>query len=192
MCEEICVIFPCGVKIQLQSLRTKIMKLFPSPQSYCNLLWGSYKTLIKWLSGCHFQPLRHLCSCCPTPNVFPQKLVSHGGLDFCAHCLAPFEISVLGDRRTASAARASTGQPSLPPFSTPLLSPLQDNWFLLVLRARCSLLAPFEIGYKTVDRYIWEFLAKCRKEEQRNYWLFCFLTRAGKTPMDVVNFYVHE
>ena len=46
----------------------------------------------------------HRCSCDPTTkNVFPQKLVSCGGLDVCSRCLAPFEISVLEDRRTAPA-----------------------------------------------------------------------------------------
>ena len=33
--------------------------------------------------------------------VFPQNLVSHGGLDLCSQCLAPYEISVLEDRGTA-------------------------------------------------------------------------------------------
>ena len=37
---------------------------------------------------------------CPgaAPIVFPQMLVSRGGLDLSSCCLAPFEISVLGER----------------------------------------------------------------------------------------------
>lgn len=96
-------------------------------------------------------------------NIFPQKLVSHGGLDVCSRCLAPFEISVLADRRTALAVSISLGHPLL--LSPPLLSPLKDNWFLLVLRARHSLLAPFEIGYKTVDQCICE--SSATKQQQK-------------------------
>lgn len=47
-------------------------------------------------------------------------LVSHGGLDVCSHGLAPFEISVLGDRRTAPAVselQEDKRGTSLPPTS---------------------------------------------------------------------------
>ncbi|MED6235854.1 hypothetical protein ATANTOWER_001213 [Ataeniobius toweri] len=37
-------------------------------------------------------------------EAFSKKLVSRGGLDVCSCCLAPYEISVLGDRRIALAA----------------------------------------------------------------------------------------
>lgn len=80
----------------------------------------------------------HRCSCDPTTkNVFPQKLVSCGGLDVCSRCLAPFEISVLEDRRTAPAVSLPRNDEcrTSPFLLRPPLSPLKDNWFLLVLRA---------------------------------------------------------
>lgn len=84
---------------------------------------------------------------------FLQKLVSCGGLDVSSYRLAPFEISVLGDGRTAVEGRQH-GTP--PPPSPPKLHYYSTNgdWFPLVRRAACSLLAPFEIGYKTVDHCV--------------------------------------
>lgn len=52
---------------------------------------------------------------------------------------------------------------AFPPPPPPSLSPPKDNWFLLVLRVRCSLLAPFEIGYKPVDQCI----SSTHAEEER-------------------------
>lgn len=93
---------------------------------------------------------------CRWPNIFPKKLVSRGGLDVCSSCLAPFEISVLGESRTAALAVSEPQEDKHRTAPPPPLSPLKDNWFRLVLRVHCSLLAPFEIGYKTVDHCVCE------------------------------------
>lgn len=48
------------------------------------------------------------------------------------------------------------------------ISPPKDDWFQMVLRAVCSLLAPFEIGYKTVDQCI------CQRRRDSSALLFEF------------------
>lgn len=74
------------------------------------------------------------------------------------------------------------------PSSSSSLPP-KDNWFPLVLRACCSRLAPFEIGYETVDQCICETEEKKAATLRSSSWIHrlkdtwvCFLSFTGETP----------
>lgn len=85
----------------------------------------------------------HDMSLCASAVIFrclPPEAGFLWWIRFVSHCLAPFEISVLVDRRTALSLRQSLLKR---PAS---YTPLKDNRSPLVLGAFCRL-APFEIGY---------------------------------------------
>lgn len=132
----------------------------PSLWWCCYLLIGWYNHKMK-TGDCHPSPWVHLTAAAVVWH-WTTRLPPEAGFMWWFRCVFPLSSTIWnqcswGQEDSFGSERASgeQAQDSAPfPVPPPLLSPLKDNWFLLVLRAHCSLLAPFEIGYKTVDHLL--------------------------------------